>query len=344
MFVSLEKFAAEAEKILPGCTIYLTGSAAMADYREGWSDIDLLILAKDALTADHANVLVNLRQIMQAQEPENPYYGRIEGSAVSLEGYLTGEVRYSVYWGTSGQRVKTGYTADVFEQASMDRWRLLCGADLRDRLEKPVPESLYHAVKKHWETVRDYGVSTKNPLYRCGWMLDIARCLYTLKTGRVISKTCAGETALRLGWCPDEEALRDALAVRYDPMRTRREISDDAVRRFNAVLEEALSHPMVTDPCYCGHDCGRCMVRCGDPRAADFYRNEMGISMMPEELYCGGGHSDSVMQLCAGCPMRNCCRGKGLESCIDCETPCTTYLEYGKKYVNKVGQTDETAD
>ncbi|MBQ2726312.1 MAG: DUF3795 domain-containing protein [Clostridia bacterium] len=344
MFVSLGRFAAEAETILPGCTVYLTGSASMGDYREGWSDIDLLILAADDLTADQAYALADLRQILQEREPGNLYYNRIEGGAVSVGGYLTGAVCYAVYWGTTGQRVRDGYTADVFAQAAMERWILLRGPDVRNELEKPTPGMLYDGVKKHWETVRDHGVATKNPLYRCGWMLDISRCLYTLKTGRVTSKTAAGETALRMGWCPDEDVLRDALAVRYDPIHTRREIPDDAILRFNGVLEEALSHPMVTEPCFCGHDCGRCLVRCGDSRALDFYRDEMGISLNPEDLHCGGGRSESVMKLCRDCPMRKCCRERGLDFCIDCESPCSTYLNYVKKYVNKAGQCDETAD
>ncbi len=342
MFVSLRKFADEAEKILPGCTVYLTGSAAMGDYREGWSDIDLLILAEEDLSSDQAYALLNLRQEMQQTDPENPYYSRIEGGAVSIDGYLTGAICYAVYWGTSGQRVKDGYTPDVFARSAMDRWILLRGKDLRDRMEKPSPEMLYNAVKKHADTIREHGISTQNPMYRCGWMLDMARCLYTLKTGRVISKTGAGETALRLGWCPDEDALKDALDVRRDPLSVHRHIPDSAILRFLDVLEKELSRPMVKDPCYCGHDCGRCMVHHGDPRAMEFYRDVMGISVKPEELCCGGGHSDEVMSLCGQCPMRNCCRNKGLLTCIDCEEPCRTYLEYVKKFVNKMGLIDVT--
>ncbi|MBR4000312.1 MAG: DUF3795 domain-containing protein [Clostridia bacterium] len=338
MFVSLRKFAAAADGIVPGCTVWLTGSASVEDYREGWSDLDLLILTEEDLTPDRAEKLLVLRQAMADREPGNPYYSRIEGGAVSADGYGTGKNCLSVYWGTTGQRIEEGCRADVFTLAAMDRWILLHGKDVRNRLEKPSPEMLYDAVKKHAGTIREHGTSTKTPMYRCGWMLDMARCLYTLKTGRVISKTGAGKTALRLGWCPDGTALRDALAVRCDPKNEERHIPDSAILGFLAVLEEELARPMVTDPCYCGHDCGRCMVRCGDPRAAEFYRDEMGIILNREELHCSGGRSDSVMALCGGCPMRSCCRKKGIPSCIDCEEPCRTYLDYAEKYVNRMGQ------
>jgi len=340
MFVSLEKFIRAAEGILPECTAYLMGSAAMDDYREGWSDIDLLILAKVELTPEQADSLLNLRQKMLESEPENPYYRRMEGGAVSAEGFLTGRESRAVYWGTSGQRITAGYAADVFALAAMDRWSLLRGDDLRKRMRKPSPEMLYEAVKTHVGTIRQHGISTKNPIYRCGWMLDLARCLYTLRTGRVTTKTGAGETAVRLGWCPDADALRVALEVRYHPKNADRTVPDSAILAFLEVLAEELCRPMVTDPCYCGHDCGRCMVRCGDRRAADFYRRKMGITLTQEELYCRGGRSESVMKLCRECPMRNCCRNKGIHSCIDCTEPCRTYLEYTAEYVNKTGQID----
>ena len=338
MFVSLGKFVDAVTEILPECTVYLTGSAAMNDYREGWSDLDLLILSGTALTQDAADVLLNLRQTLSESEPGNSYYRRIEGGVVFAEVFLNCGSGRTVYWGTSDQRITAGYTADVFSLAAMDQWRLLHGEDLRNRMKKPSSEMLCNAVKKHAQTIREHGCTTKNPMYRCGWMLDTARCLYTLKTGRVTAKTNAGEIALRLGWCPDPAALHDALAVRYNPEIEKYDVSDSAILGFLEVLEEVLSRPVVTAPCYCGHDCGRCLVRCGDPSAREFYRDEMGIELKPEEMHCSGGRTESVMKLCWECPMRNCCRSEGILSCIDCRKPCRTYLEYAEQYVNRMGQ------
>lgn len=338
MFVSLEKFVGAVREILPGCTVYLTGSAAMDDYREGWSDLDLLILTPDGLAEDAAEALLNLRQRMTEAEPGNSFYRKIEGGAVPADAFFCGRRERAVYWGTRGERIADGYAADVFTLAAKDRWILLCGTDLRDGVTEPTPEMLYAAVKRHARTIREHGIGTENPMHRCGWLLDTARCLYTLKTGRIIPKTRAGETALRLGWCPEPEALRDALAVRMDPMTQRRDIPDSAILSFLAVLEEELCRPMAADPCFCGHDCGRCLVRLKDSRAAVFYREEMGIVLKPEDLCCDGGRRGNVMPLCQQCPMRICCREKGLSFCIDCEEPCRTYLDYAKAYVNRMGQ------
>lgn len=348
MIISVKKFADAVCEIVPDCTVYLTGSAAVNDYHHGWSDIDMLYLTTTELTEHHAETLVNLRQTMTRREPDNPYYTKIEGGIVQIDAFLAGDRFRAVYWGTSGQRITDGYTADCFTMAQADHWILLRGQDVRHRMQKPTPDALYHGVGRHYETIRDYAAMTKHPLYRCGWMLDIARCLYTLKTGRVATKTNAGKTALRLGWCPDEEVLRDALAVRHDPT-LKREIPDDAILRFNKVLGDALTQPMVTEPCYCGHDCGRCPVKLADDRcdeclrkrAQDFYRDAMHITLTPDQLHCRGGRSDSVMHLCGGCPLRKCCRERGLDFCIDCEEPCRMYREYEQQYVNKMGQVDQ---
>ncbi|MBQ8186030.1 MAG: DUF4111 domain-containing protein [Clostridia bacterium] len=239
MLVSVNRFTDAVCAVVPDCTVYLTGSAAAGDYRHGWSDIDMLFLTRTELTADTASALVNLRQTYA----DDPYIPRIEGGIVSADAFLSGAETVAVYWGTSGQRICGGYTSDCFTLAQAENWICLRGEDVRHRIPMPSPDALYAGVKRHWETIRDYAARTQNPMYRCGWMLDIARCLYTLKTGRVAAKTYAGEYALRNGWCPDADALRDALAVRYDPSRTRH-ITDEAIADFNAVLGDALTKGM----------------------------------------------------------------------------------------------------
>ena len=82
------------------------------------------------------------------------------------------------------------------------------------------------------------------------WLLDIARCLYTLETGGILSKTRAGQWALEQQLCPVPEALTLALQVRQDPPAA---LADPAcmaraaalgpdIQRFADVLETRLSH------------------------------------------------------------------------------------------------------
>lgn len=235
MLVSVNRLTDAVCGIVPDCTVYLTGSAAIGDYHHGWSDIDMLFLAPAELTAEMASALVNLRQ----KYADDAFIPKIEGGIVHADAFVTGSKSTAVYWGTSGQRISDSFTADCFTLAQAEHWIHLRGEDIRERITKPTVDELYSGVRRHYETIRDYAAMTSNPLYRCGWMLDIARCLYTLKTGQVTSKTYAGECALQHGWCPDETVLRDALAVRYDPTLIR-QISDEAIERFNAVLGETL--------------------------------------------------------------------------------------------------------
>ena len=100
----------------------------------------------------------------------------------------------------------------------------------------------------HLKAVRRYAAVTGRSLYSFGWLLDVARGLYTIRTGRVASKTDAGRWALQNALCPDPELLETTLCVREAPLRLQddprtldlAESLGDAVQRFADVLEEAL--------------------------------------------------------------------------------------------------------
>ena len=69
-------------------------------------------------------------------------------------------------------------------------------------------------------------------------MLDIARGLYTLRTGRILSKTAAGEWALREGLAPDPSVLERVLAIRKEPLLYR---DDPGTLDFIATLGPAVA-------------------------------------------------------------------------------------------------------
>ena len=79
-------------------------------------------------------------------------------------------------------------------------------------------------------------------------MLDIARCIYTLRTGRLLAKTEAGEWALENNLCPDTDALRIVLKVRRNPLAYKdnkqfldyAELLAEPIQRFADVLEKEL--------------------------------------------------------------------------------------------------------
>lgn len=78
-------------------------------------------------------------------------------------------------------------------------------------------------------------------------MLDIARCIYTLRTGKIIAKTEAAEWAIEN--CPDPDALRFALKVHRNPLEYKddKETFDYAetlaepIQCFADVLEKELN-------------------------------------------------------------------------------------------------------
>ena len=184
LWAAAERMCGCIAEILAGCapSIYLYGSAALDDFRPGWSDV---------------HRLVGLRQELLAQEPDNGYYRAFEGGMRSLAAFVSGAEDRVVYWGTSGQRIARNYSFDSFCRSELlDSGRLLLGEDVRGAISRPGMDELRADVRRHCASIREYGALTGRSLYSFGWMLDISRCLYTLRTGRIIAKTAAGEWAL----------------------------------------------------------------------------------------------------------------------------------------------------
>ncbi len=236
--------------ILDGASpsVYLYGSCVMDDFRLGCSDIDILVLTEKRITEEQAARLVTLRQTMLAREPDDPYYRSFEGGMLTLRSFLDGSPDRVVYWGTSGERVTDAYRFDSFCMYELLRFgRLLCGADVRAALMPPSYSDLRRDVRRHFESIRMYGSATGRSLYTFGWLLDIARGIYTLRTGEVLPKTLAGERALEDRLCPVPEALTLALDVRRNPaLFAREDVAARAdtlgpdIQRFADVLEEEL--------------------------------------------------------------------------------------------------------
>ena len=238
--------------ILSGCepSVYVYGSAGMGDFQPGGCDIDLLVLTAAPISEKQAQLLVGLRQTMLADEPGNPYYRLFEGGMTALDAFLSQSPSRAIYWGTGGEQITDRYTLDCFGTAElMDSGILLRGPDIRSRLRAPDCSDLYTGVKRHYETIRKYAQKTARSLYAFGWMLDIARCLYTLRTGKIIAKTTAAEWALQNGICPVPEALETAQQVRRSPsafqlderLPAYAESLAGPIQRFADVLAEELS-------------------------------------------------------------------------------------------------------
>ncbi|HPF57115.1 MAG TPA: nucleotidyltransferase domain-containing protein, partial [Clostridiales bacterium] len=196
-------------------SVYLFGSVVLDDFRLGWSDIDILCLTQTEISQMQADELVELRQKLLENEPENPYYRSFEGGMLPLNAFLNHAPGRVIYWGTSGQRITDNYHFDSFGMAELlEDGVLLFGKDVRDRMIYPTYEQLRLDVMRHYEVIRKYAQTTGRSVKSYGWLLDVARGLYTLRIGKVIAKTKAGEWALEQGLCPAPEALETAVAIR----------------------------------------------------------------------------------------------------------------------------------
>lgn len=230
-------------------SVYLYGSAAIDDFQFGWSDIDILVLTEQKISEAQAQKLVGLRQAMLDEFPENRFYRFFEGGMMTIDAFCSGEADTVVYWGTSGERIDSHYTFDSFCMCQLlDDGVLLCGKDVRGSLLRPNYHKLIKSVQRHYETIRKYAGLSGRSLYTFGWLLDISRCLYTLRTGKIIAKTAAGEWALKERLCPCEALLAKVIKIRKDPLlyKNNAEILDYAetieneIQRYADVLEHEL--------------------------------------------------------------------------------------------------------
>ena len=100
-------------------------------------------------------------------------------------------------------------------------------------------------------------------------------------------------------------------------------------------------------PCYCGHDCSKCVTYIATQtnnddlrrHAQSFYKESFGLDIPLEKFYCDGGRSKNVFELCKECPFKKCCIEHGIDACSKCsEYPCKDISDYQEKYVNKCNQ------
>lgn len=230
-------------------SIYLHGSIVLDDLKLGWSDIDILCLTETEISKAQANQLLNLRQILLNENKSNLYFNLFEGGFLSLEAFLKNIPDRVVYWGTGGQRITDKYYFDTFSMMELIEYgNLIYGNEIRDSFNYPTKEEINNAVINHYKTIRKHAVKPERTLYSAGWFLDIARCIYTLRTGKIISKTKAGEWALDYHLVPDADIMEKVLNIRKEPIRAKEdneimnwiENMGEYIQKFADVLEKEI--------------------------------------------------------------------------------------------------------
>jgi predicted nucleotidyltransferase len=200
-------------------TLYLYGSVVLDDFQPGWSDIDLLVLTDGPISDVLAEKLVTLRQALN-EDGDNPFLELFEGGMLSKTSFIDHSKENVVYWGTGKQRITDTYRLDSFAMAELlDSGVLLRGDDIRDGFAYPTMAEFKADILHHYDAIRKYAQNTGEQVTSCGWLLDIARGLYTLRTGKIISKTAAGEWVLAENLAPNPEVLQKAIDIRKDPQK-----------------------------------------------------------------------------------------------------------------------------
>lgn len=200
-------------------SICLFGSVVLNDFKLGWSDIDIICFTEKVISNEQANELVNLRQTLMSEQEGNPYYRLFEGGLLTLNAFINSYEDTVVYWGTSGQRITNKHGLDPFAKIELlENGRLLYGDSFSHLISYPSKNEIVEAVQSHYGTIRKYAKETGESSRSGGWLLDIARCLYTLKTMKVIAKTKAGEWAIREKLSPDIDVLKRVLEIRNNPL------------------------------------------------------------------------------------------------------------------------------
>ncbi len=227
-------------------SIYLYGSVPAEDYRPGWSDIDLLVLTADPITEAQADALLHLRQILCTLDPDTPHYRLFEGGMLDLGSFLEDEETRVVYWGTTGERIKATHAFSALDRASLlQNGQLLLGRDVRRHIDMPDFQEILAATGEHLTSIETHGAGGRS-IYAYGWLLDAARCMYTLVNGRLTTKTEAAQWALDERLCPCPAELSMALTIRRQPDLIRDEsVLDyaegltDAIQTYAALVRKA---------------------------------------------------------------------------------------------------------
>jgi hypothetical protein len=90
-------------------------------------------------------------------------------------------------------------------------------------------------IANHVQAARKYGAVV-------GWLLDIARGIYTLRTGKIIAKTAAGKWALENDLCPDMDAMEKAVRNREEAyVSTAKDMDNSVIQRFADVIDAEFS-------------------------------------------------------------------------------------------------------
>ena len=253
----------ETDRHTPGLfpDVYVVGSLALDDGRPGKSDIDLLLIYPDSATpGDAMDALAPAMELIRTMYPEPA----LDGSALSRADLIAGPAlmegpRPMIFEGrlelSDEGSARNPVTWQTLRQGGIT-WRGIPAAELElHHDDAMLREWVRGNLESYWRTLwrRSGSFLTGRGQWSLRedfveWaVLGVTRLHATIATGEIVSKTGAGEYALKTfpeEWHP---IVREALDIRNNPERKRSLYGRRTLRRRKdardyvaMVIEDAL--------------------------------------------------------------------------------------------------------
>lgn len=224
--------------------VTLTGSAALGDYNEGWSDVDVCVVTANGTRAEIAPLLGGIHDDMREvyrrkSEWRSGQY--VEGYYVSRELALR---RRSEDWSyVAGGTTRRHCLADPI--TPFDRYLLshygVAVAGEPTCFPPPLTHELAAQTRSDLATLQKY--RDQSALWLCGMLHWLARTIVYWRDGQMLSKTQALEREIA-GGSMYREAFEMALAARREGSASAHKFREPLLQRYPAIAPRAYDEVM----------------------------------------------------------------------------------------------------
>ncbi len=236
---ALEAFVAAARTVFAGrlVSVLLHGSILFDDLAPGYGDLDFIAVTSDELTEEDCAALIAARRPFRAGA-QGVYGLMLEGAFFSRRMLDPEEKGRMLWWGTSGERLKDTNSLGWFcLHLLREKGLVLWGEDLRPHLPPAPPEALRHETHLNCRDVKEHGRG--GSLHSVDWLLTVARALYWLREGEVISKSQAADWATTHAAGEWRHSLPGAKDLRHHPELMERTEIQTWVAHLTPTIQQA---------------------------------------------------------------------------------------------------------
>jgi predicted nucleotidyltransferase len=196
----LKTFRNEVSAILKGkfVALYVFGSLAMDDFGEHQSDIDFMVLISKPLSDAEGKRLQVLHEKLRAFR----FGDKLEGEYVEISALHAEGVKGTVAR-CEGGILKLNVQSEISAENILDLRQnayAVCGPNPKSVIPAVPRETVNRVMQDYLKELNEElkHIKSKSLNWLSSIVLDICRTLYTLKTGRITSKSAGARWALRV--------------------------------------------------------------------------------------------------------------------------------------------------